>query len=427
MIDRVSIKVISGRGGDGCISGRKEKFVPRGGPDGGNGGNGGSVIVRCDRSISTLAHYRYKREHKATDGENGSSKKRHGKNGKNIEIKVPEGTVISIDDTKQKDILADLTNHGDFFVIARGGKGGKGNTNFSSSTNRYPLLAEKGENAEKKSIKLELKLLGDVGIIGLPNAGKSSLLAAITAASPKIATYPFSTIEPNLGVEEVRGSVIVFVDIPGLIEGANIGVGLGHEFLKHIQRTRLLVHVIDGSENDPVGLYRQIRKELILFEADIEQKPEIIVINKLDIEGVEKKIQLFHKQSDIKSIPIYLISALNRTGLDIVMNQIAEQLGRTKSEGDNKEINKYKEKELVEIIRPKPVDEKTSVFKEGKKFRVEHYQAERIAGMVDQSNWEANTQLYGYLKRKGVIAALERNNIKSGDIYILAGKEWIWE
>ena len=259
MIDQISINIKSGNGGQGAISGRHEKFIPRGGPDGGDGGDGGSVYFISDENERTLLAFRYKKNFKAENGGNGAGAKKHGANGKDIFIKVPLGTQIY---DESDFLLVDMVEQNQKVQVLPGGKGGNGNVKYSSSTNQYPVIAQSGEEGEELNVRLDLKLLGDVGLVGAPNAGKSSLISFLTAATPKIANYPFTTLEPVLGVVEHRDKDFVLVDIPGLIEGAHKGVGLGHEFLRHVERTKILIHIIDGTENNPRENFDKINKEL---------------------------------------------------------------------------------------------------------------------------------------------------------------------
>ena len=288
MIDNVLIHINSGNGGDGVVRGRREKFVPRGGPDGGDGGNGGNIIAECDENMNTLLAFRYQRRFAAGNGGNGDSALKHGADGEDVVLRMPVGTQVWDADADTPRLLADLTTPGQTVELAQGGAGGRGNAYFASATNQYPLLAEKGEQGESLNLRLELKLLADVGIIGLPNAGKSSLLSVVSAARPKVADYPFTTLEPVLGVVEHRRKTFVMVDIPGIIEGAHDGVGLGHDFLRHVERTRVLVHMIDGSASDPLRDYRQINGELRMFSDELSTKPQVVAINKTDITEVSE-------------------------------------------------------------------------------------------------------------------------------------------
>ena len=319
-LDQVKIYVKAGNGGDGSPSFRREKFIEYGGPDGGDGGRGGSVILKAERNLNTLIDYRYQQHHKAERGENGSGQNRTGKGGEDLILKVPLGTQVFEEDNKT--LLFDFNKKGEEYVAAAGGKGGLGNTRFKSSTNRAPRKFTKGTIGEEFTIWLQLKTIADIGIIGLPNAGKSSLLAALTNASPKIANYKFTTINPNLGVALYDDKEITLADIPGLIEGAHLGTGLGIKFLKHIERCKTLLHLIDISENDLVNCYKQVRKELGKYSKDLLKKNEIIVLNKVDL--LEKN-ELVEKKREFKKIinkNAILISTINKDNI----NQIKSKL-----------------------------------------------------------------------------------------------------
>ncbi len=426
MIDKATLKISSGKGGNGAISGRREKYVPRGGPDGGNGGDGGSVILRGDSSINTLLAYRYKNQYTAGNGGDGFARKKHGKNGSDIELGVPLGTSVEVVDSMGNRTLADMTVSGEKVCLAKGGRGGRGNATFSTSTNRYPLLAEQGETGQKATISLELKLLADVGIIGLPNAGKSSLLASLTAARPKIAAYPFSTLEPVLGVAEHNKEEIVLVDIPGLIEDAHLGAGLGHDFLRHIERTKILIHVVDGSGDDPPADYQRVRHELRRYNIGLLEKPEIVALNKSDIQINPDVYQGVYEELLKNTASVHSISAVTRIGLPEMMNDVLQAVTNLAKESPRKQAEKQ-EYEETEILRPKPIDSPITVRVARDKYIVEADKASRIAAMVDPHNWEAKAQLYGYLRRTGIIAALRKAGINSGDVFILGKKEWDWE
>ena len=418
MIDSVTIKIRSGDGGDGAISGRHEKYVPLGGPDGGDGGDGGSVRIVCDASVKTLASFRYKRRYFAGDGGNGAGRKKHGANGHDVELRVPEGTVVTLEDKEGNHRRADLETPGQE-LVAPGGRGGRGNARFATPINRFPLLAERGERGEEFEAVLDLKLLADVGIIGQPNAGKSSLLAALTAARPKVAAYPFSTLEPVLGVIEHRDERAVLVDIPGLIEGAHAGVGLGHDFLRHIERAAVLVHVVDGSLEDPVAEYLQVRNELHQYGEGVSQKPEVVALNKSDIPGVQEKLGALREQ--VPERQIHCISAVARLGLGPMMDDVLASLRDLETDetpGANGE---------AVVLRPDPVDARISVDRKGRGYVVSAPQPARVAAMVDPSDWEARAQLYGHLERTGVMAALQKAGAGPGDVFRLGGKEWTWE
>lgn len=314
-IDEAIITAQSGDGGSGCVSFRREKYVPKGGPDGGDGGKGGDVVFRATLSRRTLQQFRFKRLFKAPDGGPGQGRQKAGRQGENLVIEVPLGTLIF--DLESGQLLKDLAGDDEAFRVARGGRGGLGNTHFKSATNRTPRFAQPGEPGETRSLKLELKLLADVGLIGLPNAGKSTLIRAISAARPKTADYPFTTLTPNLGVVSVAGAEpFVVADIPGLIDGAHQGAGLGHRFLKHIERTRLLVHLIDASGLDPehpLEAFETINRELRLYKLELAHKPQLVVLNKMDLPETEAKAQLFTKAAP--ALEILCISAVTHQGL----------------------------------------------------------------------------------------------------------------
>jgi len=332
-IDEAIITVRSGDGGNGCLSFRREKYVPLGGPDGGDGGKGGDVTLVSSQDRRTLYPFRFKHEFTAQRGGGGEGRQRTGKNGSDIVIEVPPGTIVR--DAVTGDIIKDFCLPGESFIIARGGRGGKGNTHFKSSTHRTPRFAQPGEAGEVKQLKLELKLLADVGIIGLPNAGKSTLISVISAARPKIADYPFTTLVPNLGVVKTGNrEPFVVADIPGLIAGAHAGAGLGIQFLRHIERTRLLVHLIDASAIDlekPLEAYAAINTELSLYSADLARKPQIIALNKLDLPGTEERARAF-KAALKKRTRLYLISAATVKGVDQLLGQISNRLDELKDE-----------------------------------------------------------------------------------------------
>ena len=327
-IDEAIITVQSGDGGRGCVSFRREKFIPRGGPDGGDGGKGGDVVFVATLRKRTLYQFRYRKMLKAKNGTHGQGKQRAGKNGEDLKIEIPLGTLVFNAETGH--LIKDFIKPGEAFVIAKGGRGGQGNARFKSSTNRAPRFAQPGEPGETLTLKIELKLLADVGIIGLPNAGKSTLISVISSARPKIASYPFTTLTPNLGVVQTdKGEPFVVADIPGLISGAHKGAGLGIRFLKHIERTRILVHLIDISSidtNHPLDVYNTINMELALYSKNLAKKPQIVVLNKLDIPGAKKAADIF--QSAAKGKRIELISAITGKGVDHLILRILEILDK---------------------------------------------------------------------------------------------------
>ena len=336
-VDEVKIRVIAGDGGRGCISFRREKFVPRGGPNGGDGGDGGDVIAVADPQLTTLLDLRYQKLYKARRGEHGMGKDQHGRRGEDRMIKVPVGTIIR--DARTGELIADLSVAGEPVVVAAGGRGGKGNAHFASSINRSPRFAQPGEPGEDRELNIELRLLADVGIIGLPNVGKSTLISAISAVRPKIADYPFTTLVPNLGVVSCEdGKSFVVADIPGLIEGAHEGQGLGDKFLRHVMRTRLLIHLLDASrmdETDPLAGWRAVNRELELFDPELAKKPQIVVANKIDLPEGRVKARVVAAKLPQNFRPLYAISAATREGVRPLVQHVGAKL---------EEIRQQKEK-----------------------------------------------------------------------------------
>lgn len=325
-VDRVRIYVAGGSGGSGCVSFRREKYVPAGGPDGGDGGNGGSVIVTASPRLHTLMDLRRRKHYQAQNGRPGSGKNRHGKKGDDVIIEVPLGTTVY--DASSGEMLADLVSPGQAVVVAAGGKGGKGNARFATPTRRAPRYAQPGLEGEGRWIRLELKLLADVGLVGLPNAGKSTLLSRISAARPKIADYPFTTTRPNLGVVDLGyGRSFVVADIPGLIEGAHMGAGLGHEFLRHIERTEVLVHVLDmagaGKEHDPMKSFETVSEEMKLYNPELATRPTIIACNKIDLPEAEENFEKYRDELSALGYEIYPISAVTGEGVRELLEAIA--------------------------------------------------------------------------------------------------------
>ncbi len=323
-VDRVTISVHSGKGGNGAVSFRREKFIPRGGPDGGDGGDGGSIIVVAQPGVDSLALLAHKRNWTATPGENGRGADCHGRNGQDVTLLVPPGTVVY---DSRGFVLKDLAKPGDSLVAAKGGKGGKGNTRFKSSTNRAPRQFTPGEDAEIRELTLELKVIADVGLIGLPNAGKSTLLSRLSRARPEIADYPFTTKFPNLGIVSVgQERQFVMADIPGLIEGAHEGVGLGHEFLRHVERAGLLVHLVEpfpADAGDPIGNYRNIRQELKLYSAELGERPEIVVMSKCELPGAD---EVYEKLREAVGDIVTPISAVTGEGLNKLLQLVTDKL-----------------------------------------------------------------------------------------------------
>mgnify|MGYP000967738211 CR=1 FL=1 len=423
-VDRAKIFVSGGAGGDGCVGFRREKYIPAGGPDGGNGGHGGNVILVVDPGMSTLLDFRYKAHYRANRGEHGQGSKKEGKNAEDLLINVPPGTVIRDDETG--DILADLIHPGQKLLAARGGRGGRGNAVFATSTRQAPTFAEKGELGEARWLRLELKVLADVGLVGYPNAGKSTLLSVISAARPKIAAYPFTTLAPNLGVVRVEtGKSFVVADIPGLIEGAHAGVGLGHDFLRHVERTRLLVHIVDcsGMEGrDPVEDYRQVREELSLFSDDLATRPYILVGNKLDIPEAKEHCRRLGEAAQREAIGI---SAATGQGVRELVYNIWQELQVLEAEAIVEDVPITGEPKMITIPREaKPLSDFT-VRRENDVFVIEGEGLLRMLARHDLENPETLRWLLMVLRDIGVIDALRAAGIQDGDTVRL--DEWEFE
>ncbi|KUK33240.1 MAG: GTPase obg, partial [Thermotoga sp. 47_83] len=347
-VDRVKIFVKAGDGGNGCVSFRREKYVPKGGPDGGDGGDGGFVFLRANPSVSTLIEFVNKRKFVAENGKHGMGKKMKGRNGKDLFIDVPVGTVVK--DAVTGEIIADLNEPGKIVCVARGGKGGRGNAHFATSTKQAPLIAERGEKGESRWLELELKILADVGLVGYPNVGKSSLISRISNARPKIANYPFTTLIPNLGVVKYDDFSFVVADIPGLIEGASEGVGLGNVFLRHVERCYLIAHVIDVSgyeREDPVRDYFVIREEMKKYSPFLLEKPEIVVANKIDLIGKEELEKILKRLRDATNREVIPVSALTGEGIDLLVSKLASIVREMKVEKSERKEEKF--------VKPSPV------------------------------------------------------------------------
>jgi len=415
-IDQADIYVRSGKGGNGVVHFRREKFVPRGGPDGGDGGRGGDVIFEVQPTLNTLSAFRRQSKFMAEDGANGARQNMSGKSGQDLMIHVPPGTLIYDQDSGV--LLGDLVEAGQKLVIAKGGRGGRGNSHFASSVHQVPRIAEKGAPAQELNLRLELKLIADIGIVGVPNAGKSTFLAAVTNAKPKIAPYPFTTIEPNLGVAELdEDTNLVLADIPGLIEGAHLGVGLGHDFLRHIQRTRVLIHLLDGLAEDPLLDFAQINSELALFDAHLAEKPQVVVLNKMDLPDVSArwpKIQAALKRRG--HIP-FAISAVAGTNVRKVLYQAAQLL---------------KESPPVEMLDTLPVyrlDEDPNEFRierEMEGWRISGIAIERAASMTYWGEYQSIRRFQRILERVGIDQALREAGVTQGDTVYIGEYELEW-
>ncbi|RLQ98071.1 GTPase ObgE [Falsibacillus albus] len=415
-VDQVKVYVKGGDGGNGMVAFRREKYVPKGGPAGGDGGKGADVVFEVDEGLRTLMDFRYQRHFKASRGEHGMSKNQHGKNAEDMIIKVPPGTVVKDDDTDE--IIADLTEHGQRAVIAKGGRGGRGNSRFATPANPAPELSEKGEPGKERYIVLELKLLADVGLVGFPSVGKSTLLSVVSSAKPKIAEYHFTTIAPNLGmVETDDGRTFVMADLPGLIEGAHEGVGLGHQFLRHIERTRVIVHVIDMAATegrDPFEDYTTINQELKEYNLRLTERPQIIVANKMEMPGAEENLQVF-KEKVGDAHPIFPISALTKQGLRNLLFAIADKVEET-PEFPLEQVEEETSINRV-IYKHEKQEENFSISRESDgSFVVEGYTVERLFKMTDFSREESVRRFARQLRGMGIDEALRQRGAKDGDI-----------
>ncbi len=421
MFDWTEIRVKAGKGGDGAVSFRHEKYVPFGGPDGGDGGDGGNVIIEASSSITSLRLFKHKRFFRAGDGRNGMGKKRHGKRGKDMVLTVPVGTVVLPKTQIGGDtLIADLAEPGQPVVVAWGGKGGLGNVHFTSATNQAPQIAQKGEAREECVLIFELKLIADIGVIGYPNVGKSTLLATVSAAKPKIASYPFTTLEPVLGVAEVSGQSLVLAEIPGLIDGAHLGRGLGHDFLRHVTRTKVLIHLIDGSSASPVEDMVRVNTELGLFDSALAKKPQLVTVNKLDLPQV--KVRLDKIKDDFRAVGIssFFISAVTGEGVSELMAEAVKILGQvTVERGGEEEV-------LKKVFHPRPRVAGVRVHKEGDIFVVVAPRLERIVARVDMSHPVVYSQVRRELDRLGVSQALRKAGAKPGDKVRCGSLEWDW-
>jgi GTP-binding protein len=419
-LDEVTIHVQAGDGGAGSMHFHREKFVPFGGPDGGDGGTGGDVILRADRELNTLFTFKRRRRFQAEPGQAGGQNKMRGRAGEDLVVPVPVGTVVR--DAETGEVIADLARDDQMVVVARGGKGGLGNVHFKTSTNQAPHFAEKGEPGESRTLDLELKVIADVGIVGLPNAGKSTLLSVISAARPKIADYPFTTLTPNLGVVEVDEEAPPFVvaDIPGLIEGAHEGVGLGHEFLRHIERTLVLIHLIDGSGDLPLEAFRQINAELGQYAADLTDKPQIVAVNKMDIPEVRERWAELRGELKREGYEALPISAVTREGVDALVYRTAQVLSEQVREVEE-------EPHEVEVITIKPPADHFEIERKRSTFHVYGETVQRLAVMTDMENDEAVHRLQTRLKRMGLFAALERAGAREGSKVRIGDVEFTWD
>jgi GTP-binding protein len=419
LVDQVEIIIRSGAGGNGMVHFHREKYVPRGGPDGGDGGRGGDVILQVRPGLSTLYPLRHARRYLAADGRGGGPNNMSGKAAPHLTIDVPPGTVVFDADNGAQ--LGDLTAPDETLVVCRGGRGGRGNQHFATSRNQAPRTAEKGEPGVEKRLKLELKLIADIGVIGVPNAGKSTLLAALTNAKPKIAPYPFTTLEPNLGVARVDDdTAVVLADIPGLIEGASSGAGLGHDFLRHIQRTRVLIHLLDGQSADPIADYSQINTELALFDAELAKKPQVVALNKIDDPEVKGRLAEIKAAFSKRGIELMQVSALARTDITGLLRKAVH--------------------ELANAPEPKPVQAPLPVYKpaedprdyriareEEHRWRLSGAAIERAANMTYWEHEGSVRRFQKLMQALGVDDALRKSGIQEGDTVAVGDYELDWQ
>jgi GTP-binding protein len=441
MYDVATITVKAGRGGDGAMSFRREAYVPRGGPDGGNGGRGGDVILVVNPHLNTLAHFQHRRRFEAEDGRNGGGQNKTGRSGKPKYVEVPPGTVVR--DAETGRVLGDLTRPGQQLVVARGGRGGRGNAMFATPTNQAPQIAENGEPGERRTLALELKLIADIGIVGLPNAGKSTLLAALTAARPKIADYPFTTLRPNLGVAHLDDErTVVLADIPGLIEGASQGVGLGLEFLRHIERTRVLIHLIDGLSDDPLRDYQTVNREMAAFGHGLSDKPQIVAMTKMDLPDAQAAFELFVGEGKIADarraaqdasslhLPAFGSPAPNRP---LAVLPISAATGENVRELLNRAVRVLGALPPPAELEPEPAldlslerDASFEIVREGGGFRVISPMLER---KVQMTRWDLDDSVAVFqrmLQSTGIGPELERLGIQPGDTVYIGDYELEW-
>ena len=416
--DRARIIIKSGKGGDGHVSFRREKFVPNGGPDGGDGGKGGDIIFEVDEGLNTLTDYRHRRKFAAKAGEEGGKKNCHGKNGEDLVLKVPEGTVIK--DAESGKVIADMSGDNKRQIILTGGRGGLGNQHYATSTMQAPKYAQPGGEAIEIEVQLELKVIADVGLVGFPNVGKSTFLSRVTNAKPKIANYHFTTLNPNLGVVDLDGNGFVIADIPGLIEGASEGVGLGHEFLRHIERTKVIIHMVDGASvegRDPLADILAINKELEAYDPSILEKPQVIAANKMDVcmEGSDEIIATLRKEFEPKGIQVFAISAVSGQGIKELLYHVQELLKTCPNE-----ITIY-EPEFDPALRFFDDEPFTVELNEDGEYVVEGPRIEKMLGYTNIDSEKGFLFFQRFLKEQGILKQLEELGIQEGDTVRMYG------
>lgn len=417
-VDKAKVYVKGGDGGDGLIAFRREKYVPEGGPGGGDGGKGGDVIFRVDEGLRTLMDFRYQRHFKAKRGEKGRNKSQHGANAENMVVRIPPGTVLIDDDSGE--VIADLTRHGQQVVVARGGRGGRGNIRFATPNNPAPELAENGEEGQERYVVMELKVMADIGLVGFPSVGKSTLLSVVSAAQPKIGAYHFTTITPNLGVVDVGdGRSFVMADLPGLIEGAHEGVGLGHEFLRHVERTRVIIHVVDmsGSEGrDPFEDWQKINEEIRLYNPVLAERPQIVAANKMDMPDSEDNLEAFREQvkevrPDLEIMPI---SSLTRQGIQELLYRAAAILEAIPDEPAIEEVAETAERKVYKF--DKKDDNAFTITRDNEMYVVNSERIERMLKRMQMNSHDAILKLGRTLRHMGVDEELRRRGATEGTI-----------
>ncbi|MGN0333429.1 MAG: GTPase ObgE [Lachnospiraceae bacterium] len=420
--DRAKIFIRSGKGGDGHVSFRRELYVPNGGPDGGDGGRGGDVIFEVDEGLNTLQDYRHRKKFAAKDGEPGGKRKCHGKDASDIVLKVPEGTVIK--EAESDKVIADMSGENRRQVVLKGGKGGLGNQHFATATMQIPKYAQPGQPAQELWVKLELKVIADVGLIGFPNVGKSTLLSRVTNAQPKIANYHFTTLNPNLGVVDLEGAKgFVIADIPGLIEGASEGVGLGHEFLRHIERTKMMIHVVDaaGSEGrDPIDDIYKINIELKAYNPEIAARPQVIAANKTDLIYTEDEdpVEKLKKEFEPQGIKVFPISGVTGQGMKELLYYVSDQLGKLDDKPIVFEQEYFPENELIYLDLPYTVE------KEDDMYVVEGPKIEKMLGYTNLDSEKGFAFFQKFLKDTGILDELEEAGIQEGDTVKMYGLQF---
>jgi GTP-binding protein len=416
-IDQARIQVRAGKGGDGMVHFRREKYVPRGGPDGGDGGKGGDVILEVVPTLNTLSSFRHQTRYRAEDGANGAKQNMTGRSGADLVISVPPGTIVIDDDSQE--VLGDLVSAEQRLVVARGGRGGRGNTHFANAVHQAPRVAERGEPPEEHNLRLELKLIADIGIVGVPNAGKSTFLAAVSNAKPKIAPYPFTTLEPNLGVANLDDeTVLVLADIPGLIEGAHQGVGLGHDFLRHIQRTRVLIHLLDGLADDPLLDLAQINSELALFDPELAQKPQVVALNKVDLPEVQERWPEIASKLKNKGYEAFSVSAVAGTNVRQVLYRAAQLLEQTRIPAPGAEIPVYRAESDPRAF---------TIEKTNGGWRVSGAAIERAAAMTYWEHFQSVRRFQRILETLGIDKALREAGVQVGDTVYVGDFELEWQ